>query len=229
MQLLSTFHNSQTICVTLIPICVVINYSIQTVDFRQERIWLTRLLTSALTIARQITAEFIQHKVGGFFFSLPFFLRQPENIITLVLVFLWGLCAKSDFDYQALNAQQYISVWLNQHKSAQAYTYRLGDYFPFTARQSKQQEAELSPAVLLPAEQALCRYWSMSRLRDGMPKPTKTNSPRTVYFFCHCSPKTHLTFPCHTWHDIWKLSNLQFSLTKQTQFHVLDWLHFANS
>lgn len=127
-------------------------------------------------------------------FLLPFIPRQPENIITLVLVFLWGLCVKSGIDYQALNAQQYISVWLNQHKSAQAYAYRLGDYFPFTARQSKQQEAEPSPAVLLPAEQALCRYWSMSRLRDGMPKPTKINSPRTGHFFRCCSPEIRFDF-----------------------------------
>lgn len=51
-----------------------------------------------------------------------------------------------------------------------------------------------SPAVLLPAEQALCRYWSLSRLRDGTPKPTKINSPRTGYFFHRCSPEICFDF-----------------------------------
>lgn len=41
------------------------------------------------------------HSIQGLCFSSPFLHqnRQPENIITLVLVFLLGLCAKSGIDY----------------------------------------------------------------------------------------------------------------------------------
>ncbi len=71
---------------------------------------------------------------------------------------------------KSLHAQQYFNIWLNQHKSAQAWTYWLWDYFSFSTCQRKQQQAEPTPAEFPPPERDLC--WSESRLKADLFKST---------------------------------------------------------
>ena len=93
-----------------------------------------------------------------------------------------GPFSNSSIDYsKALNAQQFITVWLNQHKSSGAWTCPgCGKIFQ-SAHQRKQQEAEPSPAEP-PLSWTSFQPTPESRLRNVLIYPTRTLTHKACFY-----------------------------------------------